>query len=111
MMLLNTTFAVDANIARDFIRFIDKEFLPVAASEGLYSALLCNIRTATEKNLLTGQPTLCYALQMRAPSPEHADKFKTDRLPELYTEISRRWPSAVAFFETTMDVVVERHLR
>lgn len=105
MILLNTTFGVDANIAADFIEFIRRAYIPVAEASGLYGALLTEVRDNPSENALTHQPVRTFALQMRAPSQKTVDEFRADVVPCLYHEIGSAWGMGVGIFETTLDVI------
>ena len=107
MILLNTTFCVDDNIAGAFIDFIREVYMPLADSSDLHSALLTEVRVTPETNTLTGQLSRSFALQMRAPSQEVADDFRCDILPELYRLIGQQWGPAVGMFESVLDVVYD----
>lgn len=105
MILLNTTFSVDNNIADDFIGFIREAYIPIAHASGLYAALLTELRAPTEDNALTHEHTRTFALQMRAPSQRIATEFHDDVLPNIYHEMGSMWGMGVAMFESTLDVL------
>lgn len=103
MILLNTTFCVDANIAEPFVEFIKDIYLPTAEVVKMYAPLLCELRCQTDDN--PKQPTRTFALQMRAPSQHVADFFKNDILPNIYHEIGQKWALGVVMFESVLDVI------
>lgn len=105
MILINTTFAVDANIADDFVDFIRSTYIPLADESGFHSHLLTRMRAPEDINQLTNQPTKTFALQMRAPSQEAIEEFRRDILPQLYNYIGKNWGMSVAMFESTLDVI------
>ena len=107
MILFNTTFSVDANVADAFNRFISDVYVPLAEESKLYSILLTEMRAPAEKNLLSGQPTRTFALQMRAPSAKELEEFRSDVIPEIYGLIGKQWGPAVAMFESTLDVIYD----
>ena len=96
MILLNTTFCVDDNIAGAFIDFIREVYMPLADSSDLHSALLTEVRVTPETNTLTGQLSRSFA-----------DDFRRDILPELYRLIGQQWGPAVGMFESVLDVVYD----
>lgn len=107
MILFNTTYCVDDNVAGDFLDFICNTYLPVALESGLYDPLLTELRGIGEPNALTGQPTRTFALQLRIPSQEIFDSFAADVLTELQTFVNRTWGGGVTMFESTLDVIYD----
>ncbi len=105
MILYNTTFSVDDNIVLPFVDFIRDVFIPLAQESGLHSGLLTELRVTPEKNSITGENTRTFALQLRAPSQDALDEFRSDVLPELYRLASAQWGMGLAFFESTLDVI------
>ena len=111
MILFNTTFCADDNIVGPFIDFIRDVYIPLADSSDMYSVLLTEIRSTSETNALTGQPTRSFALQMRVPSQEKAEEFRHDILPEIYRLIGEQWGAGVGMFESILDVVYDHNKR
>lgn len=106
MILLNTTFGVDANLADDFLDFIRQTYIPLGYASGLYAALLTEVRIDEPTvNIMTQEPTRSFALQMRAPSQAIADDFRRDIQPRLYHEIGKSWGMGVGLFESVLDVL------
>ena len=107
MILFNTTFAVDANRAAEFIDFIRDTYIPMAAMSQLYDILLTEMHGEDSTNSLSGQPVRTFALQMSAPSQNVLDDFHTDVLPNLYHVIGESWGMSVCMFESKLDVVYD----
>ncbi len=105
MILVNTTFCVDSNIATPFIDFIREVYLPLADSSGMRSALLSELRTPVEQNNDAGQQTRTFALQMQIPSQKALEDFNADVLPEIYRLMASQWGLGVAMFESTLDII------
>lgn len=107
MILFNTTFCVDANIAPDFIEYVREAYIPIAEASDLHSALLTEVRVpdGTDTRGINGQPTRSLALQMRAPSERILEEFRRDVLPNIYHSIGSQWGMGVAMFESTLDVL------
>lgn len=111
MILFNTTFGVDADIAETFITFIKDVYLPLAEESHFYAFLLTELKASSENNALTGQKTRTFALQMRVPSVKDLDEFRSDVLPEVYGLIGKQWGPAVAMFESALDVIYDHKLK
>lgn len=107
MILFNTTFSVDSNIADAFISFISEVYVPLAEESSLYAMLLTEMRAPSEENTLTRQPSRTFALQMRAPSDKAIEEFRNDVLPEIYSLIGKQWGPSVAMFESTLNVIYD----
>lgn len=107
MILCNTTFCVDDNIARDFCEFVRDVYIAIAEESAFHAFVLSELRVPTETNTLTGQPTHTLALQMKAGSQADVDKFKEGELPAIYKEMGRRWGPAVTMFETELDILFD----
>lgn len=104
MILVNTTFCVDARISEAFIEFITQTYLPLSDSCGLHSALLTEMRAPAEKDI-NGNEQRTFALQMRAPSQKVLDEFRADVLPHIYNLIGKQWGQSVGLFESILDVI------
>ncbi len=107
MILFNTTFAVDANKADEFIYFVRDSYIPAAAESGLYGMLLTEMHGEASTNSLTGQHVRTFALQMRAPSATIMTGFHDKVLPGIYSQIARTWGMGVSMFESQLDVVYD----
>ncbi|MDE6196257.1 MAG: DUF4286 family protein [Muribaculaceae bacterium] len=107
MILINTTFSVDANIADAFTGFIRDTYIPLASESGLGDALLSELRVEPEMNITTGQNARTFALQMRAPSQKVLDEFRNDVVPRIYAFMGATWGTGAAFFETTLDILYD----
>lgn len=104
MILLNTTFSVDGDVADAFIDFIRDTYIPLASESGMYATLLTEVRMSDDdREAAAGART--FAVQMRARTQADADSFRADILPRLYELIARTWGMNVAMFESTLDVI------
>lgn len=106
MILFNTTFAVDSNIADDFIEFIRDTYIPLAEGSDLYGFLLTEMHGEASTNSLTGENVRTFALQMRSPSRKIMDEFRQSILPNIYQYITN-WGMGVSMFESQLDVVYD----
>ena len=101
MILFNTTFAVDADKADEFIDFVRDIYIPAADKSGLYGMLLTEMHGEASTNSLTGQHVRTFAIQMRAPSATIITDFHDRVLPGIYSQIG------VSMFESQLDVVYD----
>ncbi len=107
MILFNTTFAVDADKADEFIDFVRDIYIPAADKSGLYGMLLTEMHGEASTNSLTGQHVRTFAMQMRAPSATIMTDFHDRVLPGIYSQIARAWGMGVSMFESQLDVVYD----
>lgn len=107
MILVNTTFSVDENIADAFLDFLRDVYISIAEESEFHSFILSELRVPREPNAMTARKARTFALQMRAPSQKAVDRFREDELPVLYKEIGSRWGFAVSMFESTLDVLFD----
>ena len=105
MILINTTFSIDTNIREEFVRFLFDTYIPLAKACGAYNPLLTAIKMKPEPNIITGQPTVCLALQMRMPDSQALTGFRREALPRIHQAIGQSWGPAAGMFETEMDVI------
>lgn len=103
MILLNTTFSIDASDADAFRHYIIDEFIPRALKAGMYNMLLTSVRDREAQPALA--PSRTFALQFRAPSQQAYDDFATHTLPLLTRYIKRKWAGKIAMFDTVLDVI------
>lgn len=107
MILYNTTFAVDANRADDFIAFAREQYMPACHRAGHYDLLLTELAGERSVNSYTSQPVRTFALQMRVPTAEALAAFRSSLLPELYMALGREFGIAVNMFESQLNVVYD----
>lgn len=107
MILINTTFCVDATIGNDFITFVRDTYIPLAQDSGLHSLLLTEMREREDDQQPEQAPTRTFALQMRAPSQDAINDFANDVLPRIYEYIGKTWGQRVIPFESMLDVLVD----
>ncbi|MCX4263293.1 MAG: DUF4286 family protein [Muribaculaceae bacterium] len=103
MILLNTTFSIDASAADAFKQYIIEEFVPRAEKAGMYNILLTGVRDRETQPALA--PSRTFALQFRAPSQQVYDEFAAHTLPLVTRYIKRKWAGKIAMFDTVLDVV------
>lgn len=104
MILVNTTFSVDADIAPAFLDFLRGTYIPAGRQCGLYAPLVSELRGHAEPDI-NGRIPRTIALQMRAPSAVHLASFRNDILPSVYRDIASRWGMGVAMFESVLDIL------
>lgn len=107
MILINTTFCVDATIGNEFISFIRDTYIPLAQDSGLHSLLLTEMREREDDDEPKQTPTRTFALQMRSPSQDTINCFADDVLPRIYEYIGKTWGQRVIPFESMLDVLVD----
>ncbi len=105
MILLNITFSVDDNIAKEFIGSINNYLVPAAEKEGLKDIILSKIRTENQENFITHQLSSSYAMQLQAESEDEIKKFKAEALRMFYNDIAKKWGPSVGCFETILDII------
>ncbi len=105
MILYNTTFCIDEHLETEFIDFAKDIFIPSAYACGLGKGLLSKIRAPKEMNSLSGQPTVNYALQFRAPSENVCSDFANDVLPRLFEAMGKNLQQGINIYCTLLDIV------
>ena len=103
MILLNTTFSIDASAAGAFTEYIIGQFIPRASEAGMYNILFTAVRDREAQPPLA--PSRTFALQFRAPSQQLYDDFAAHVLPLLIRYMKRKWAGKIAMFDTVLDVV------
>lgn len=106
MILINTTFSVDAGIAPAFIDFLRDTYIPLGQQCGMYAPLVSELRGHAEADI-NGNVPRTIAIQMRAPSATHLGEFRNDVLPSVHRTIASRWGMGVAMFESVLDVLLD----
>ena len=105
MILYNTTFCLDHSIRDEFVRYITDTVIPATICGGMYGHILGAIRADDERNGITGDNTVSYAFQMRAPSQEVLDAVISSILSPIWNRLAARWPAKVAMFDTAIDII------
>lgn len=105
MILLNATFCVDEPLESELVDFLKQKYIGTAYAAGLYRGLLTKIRAPHELNSISGNYTVSYALQLRAPSDAVADNFSTRILPELLAALPAALQQAVNIYCTELDII------
>lgn len=102
MLLYNTTFAVDRSLEKEFLEWLEKEFIPTTIdrdeyfeSVGLYAVESCYM-----------EDTSSYALHLIASNRENVDLWYEDHGSRLFAQILERWQGGVTFFSTFLSSVL-----
>lgn len=98
MHLYNTTFGVAKNVEKEFVDWLNKEFIPDSTSDGQYfhSPELLRVHSAEpDANTL--------ALHLRAESLDDINLWYEDHGARLFDYIQKRWNGQVVFFCTTLS--------
>lgn len=104
MILFNITFAVDLQVREEFMEFIRRTYIPAALKCGMKSALMGRPRFEPQKNMITGNQSESFALQMIAPTEGVLAGLTDSVLPLLYDKVTH-WGPSVTLFPTVMDIV------
>ena len=99
MTLLNTTFHVHSSIDQLFIEWIKQIYIPAAQNAGLSNALFTRILADTDPE---GKS---YAIQLHAPTMEHATTWHDNEAAKLKDELALRWGERVLHFTTYMEIL------
>lgn len=98
MHLYNTTFGVAKSVEKEFVEWLNQEFIPASTGDGQYfhSPELMRVHsTDPDANTL--------ALHLRADSLDDINLWYEDHGSRLFDYIQRRWNGHVVFFCTTLS--------
>lgn len=99
MIVVNTTFHVEAAVEREWVAWIHATYLAIAASTGIiFSPLFLRIRSQVEGGV-------AYAVQMQTESESDAERWLDEMQPKLLAEMYSHWGERVLYFTTVMDEV------
>lgn len=97
MHLYNTTFGVSKDVEKEFVDWLNTEFIPVSTADGEYFSQpeLLRVHSADpEANTL--------ALHMRAADLNDINLWYEDHGARLFDYITKTWNGKVVYFCTTL---------
>lgn len=106
IILYNTTFAIEAPLEKEVMKWLEDEFIPSAIDDGYF--------LSTEKHRPSifkvmcgesGQVTL--AVHLYTSDTEIIDKWYADHGSRLFSNALECWQGRVVFFSTTLHLIYE----
>ncbi len=99
MILFNITFNVEDEIKDLWLDYAQQNLIPsMLKSKLLHSALFTQI-------LINEPQGTSYALQLQSDSKKNLEKFQTEELPEILSELQNRFQDKIVFFPTKMKII------
>lgn len=101
MLLYNTTFSISPDKEKEFLQWLQEEFVASAVADGQYfrDPELFRIQSAVADGSVN------YALHLRASSPEEIETWYEDHGSRLHSYILEHWQGDVMAFSTTLTAV------
>lgn len=99
MLLYNTTFAVDIDIEKDVIQWIEDVFIPSAVEDScFFSPQILRV--------LGGEPEVTsIAVHIYTDSIKQIENWYADHGSALFGSLIERWDGKVVIFSTTLQVI------
>ncbi len=100
MILINTTFYVDASVDAEFHTWVREHYFPCALAEDAFARPFFARLMLEQQEGMTG-----YAVQICAPTHEAAIQWHDGPAASLRGDLSRRFGQRILFFTTYMEEI------
>ncbi len=103
MILHNTTFVIVPAIERQFLQWMQNEYLPaIRSEETFHDALLTKIKPHADAE---AEDALSFALQFKAPDEESVGALWNGKASEILSRQQKVFGESMLMFSTVMEII------